>query len=174
MYQLKRTQFIKADLQTCWKYFSAPANLHIITPNYIDFKVLTPVPAEMYEGLIIHYTIRPILRIPLGWISEIKTIRDCDYFIDEQRQGPYRIWHHEHHFKEVEGGVEMTDIISYSMPFWIIGKFAHWLFVKKQLENIFDYRIRKVDELFNATHYVESALNGSALHNHKTSKVRKA
>nr|WP_294859014.1 SRPBCC family protein [uncultured Fluviicola sp.] len=172
MYQLKRTQLIKADLQTCWKYFSAPANLHVITPDYIDFKVLTPIPDEMYEGLIIRYTIRPILRIPLGWVSEIKTIRNEGYFIDEQRQGPYKLWHHEHHFKEVEGGVEMTDIITYSMPFGMIGKFVHWLFVKKQLENIFDYRIRKVDELFNSAHYVQSALNGTALH--KIAKVKRS
>lgn len=164
MYQLKRTQFIKADLQTCWRYFSAPANLHVITPDYIDFKVLTPVPDEMYEGLIIRYTIRPILRIPLGWISEIKTVRNEAYFVDEQRQGPYKLWHHEHHFKEVEGGVEMTDIITYSLPFGVIGKFTHWLFVKKQLESIFDYRIRKVDEMFNSTYQVESALKGTTLH----------
>jgi ligand-binding SRPBCC domain-containing protein len=148
MYQLKRTQFIKADLPTCWSYFSAPANLHTITPDYIDFRVLTPVPDEMYEGLIIKYTIRPILGIPLTWISEIKTIREGAYFVDEQRQGPYKLWHHEHHFKEVEGGVEMTDIISYSIPFGFIGKFAHWLFVRKQLEEIFDYRFKTVDKLF--------------------------
>ncbi|WP_430405968.1 SRPBCC family protein [Fluviicola sp.] len=148
MYQLKRTQFIKTDLKTCWNFFSAPANLHVITPDYIDFKVLTAVPDEMYEGLIIRYTIRPILRIPLGWISEIKALQNEDYFIDEQRQGPYKLWHHEHHFKEVEGGVEMTDIISYCMPLGFIGRFVHWLFIRKQLEGIFDYRIKKVTELF--------------------------
>ena len=69
--------------------------------------------------------------------------------MDEQRRGPYKMWHHEHHFKEVEEGVEMTDIISYSMPLGFIGKFVHWLFIKKQLESIFDYRIKKVDELFH-------------------------
>lgn len=161
MYQLKRTQFINADSQTCWKYFSAPENLHVITPDYIDFRVHTPVPETMYEGLIIKYTIRPILGVPLTWISEIKTIQEESYFIDEQRKGPYSMWHHEHHFKEVEGGVEMTDIISYCMPFGFVGRFFHWLFIRKQLENIFDYRIRKVDELFNAKPVVESALNGS-------------
>lgn len=150
MYQLKRTQLIRTDLQTCWEYFSAPANLHVITPDYIDFKVHTTVPERMYEGLIIRYTIRPILGIPLNWISEIKTIREGVYFVDEQRQGPYKMWHHEHHFKEVEDGVEMTDIISYSMPLGFIGKFVHWLFIGKQLEEIFDYRIKKVDELFHS------------------------
>ncbi|MNK09841.1 hypothetical protein D3C87_278230 [compost metagenome] len=148
MYQLKRTQFIRTDLQTCWNYFSAPSNLCVITPDYIDFRVHTSVPETMYEGLIIRYTVRPILGIPLNWISEITRIKEGSYFIDEQRKGPYSLWHHEHHFKEVEGGVEMTDIISYTMPLGFIGKFVHWLFVRKQLESIFDYRIRKVDELF--------------------------
>lgn len=161
MYQLKRTQFVKTDLQTCWNYFSAPANLHVITPDYIDFRVHTPVPESMYEGLIIRYTIRPILGIPLSWISEIKTIKDHSYFIDEQRRGPYGMWHHEHHFKEVEGGVEMTDLISYCMPFGFIGRFFHWLFVRKQLESIFDYRNHKVDELFNSAQFVDSALSES-------------
>ena len=148
MYQLKRTQFIKADLQTCWKYFSAPGNLHIITPDYVDFRVHTFVPENMYEGLIIKYTMKPILGIRLNWISEIKTIRDENYFVDEQREGPYKMWHHEHHFKEVEGGVEMTDIISYLMPYGIIGKLAHWLFIRRQLDEIFAYRFNKVNELF--------------------------
>ena len=161
MYQLKRTQFIHADLQTCWNYFSSPANLRVITPNYVDFKVHTSVPETLCEGLIIRYTIRPILGFPLSWISEIKTIRECDYFIDEQRRGPYGMWHHEHHFKEVEGGVEMTDLIAYCMPFGFIGRFFHWLFIRKQLEDIFAYRFRKVDELFNTSAYVESALTGS-------------
>lgn len=148
MYQLKRTQLIRTDLQTCWKYFSAPANLHVITPDYINFKVRTAVPDKIYEGLIISYTIHPILGIPLAWVSEITTVKDEVYFVDEQRRGPYKMWHHEHHFKEVEDGVEMTDIISYSMPLGIIGKFVHWLFIRRQLENIFAYRIKKVNELF--------------------------
>ena len=171
MYQLKRTQFIRADLQTCWNYFSSPANLRVITPNYIDFRVHTPVPENLYEGLIIHYTIRPILGIPLNWISEIRIIREGSYFVDEQRRGPYGMWHHEHHFKEVEGGVEMTDLISYRMPFGFIGRFFHWLFIRKQLESIFDYRFRKVDELFNTSIYVESALSESLIP--KAARARK-
>jgi ligand-binding SRPBCC domain-containing protein len=159
MYQLKRTQLIRTDLQTCWKYFSAPANLHVITPDYIDFRVHTAVPERMYEGLIIRYTIRPILGIPLNWISEIRNVKEGVYFVDEQRHGPYKMWHHEHHFKEVEGGVEMTDIISYLMPFGIIGKFVHWLFIRRQLENIFAYRVEKADELFHSLRK-DPAVNG--------------
>lgn len=150
MYQLKRTQLIRTDFQTCWDYFSAPGNLHVITPDYIDFRVHTAVPEKLYEGLIIRYTIRPILGIPLTWISEIKTWREDRYFIDEQRRGPYKLWHHEHHFREVEGGVEMTDVITYLMPFGVFGRLVHWLFIRRQLERIFDYRCQKADELFPA------------------------
>ncbi len=150
MYQLKRTQLIRTDFQTCWDYFSAPGNLHVITPDYIDFRVHTAVPEKLYEGLIIRYTIRPILGIPLTWISEIKTWREDRYFIDEQRRGPYKLWHHEHHFREVEGGVEMTDVITYRMPFGVFGRLVHWLFIRRQLERIFDYRCQKADELFPA------------------------
>lgn len=163
MYQLKRTQVIPTDLQTCWEYFSAPANLSVITPDYVDFRVHTPVPEVMYEGLIIRYTIRPILGIPLTWISEITKIKEENYFIDEQRRGPYGMWHHEHHFKEVEGGVEMTDLISYRMPFGVFGKLVHRLFVRKQLESIFDYRIRKVNELFPGGQ-TEPVINPAAAH----------
>jgi ligand-binding SRPBCC domain-containing protein len=171
MYQLKRTQFINADLRTCWNYFSSPANLRVITPNYIDFRVHTTVPENLYEGLIIRYTIRPILGVPLSWISEIKIIREGNYFIDEQLRGPYGMWHHEHHFREVEGGVEMTDLISYCMPFGFIGRFFHWLFIRKQLESIFDYRTRKVEELFNTSILVESALSESLIP--KVARTRK-
>ena len=149
MYQLKRTQFIKADIQTCWDFFSSPDNLKVITPPYMGFEVETEVPAKMYEGLMIAYTVRPLLGIPMSWITEIKTVKENQFFVDEQRKGPYTIWHHEHHFKEVEGGVEMTDIVSYVIPFGILGKIAHPFIVKKKLEEIFAYRFKKVDEIFN-------------------------
>lgn len=148
MYQLRRTQVVKTDLETCWKFFCAPGNLRVITPEYMNFRVLTETPPEIYEGLMIAYKISPVLNIPLSWVTEITVVEHQAYFVDEQRQGPYKIWHHEHHFKAVEGGVEMTDIVSYSLPFGFLGKFAHWLFVRKQLETLFDYRFRKVEELF--------------------------
>lgn len=148
MYQLKRTQLVKTDPETCWKFFCAPENLRVITPAYMNFRVLTETPPEIYEGLMIAYKISPVLNIPLSWVTEITVVEHQVYFVDEQRQGPYKIWHHEHHFKVVEGGVEMTDIVSYSLPFGFLGKFAHWLFVRKQLEGLFDYRFRKVEELF--------------------------
>lgn len=150
MYQLKRTQFIPSDLETCWNFFCAPGNLAVITPDYMGFHVMTETPAEIYEGLMIAYKVKPVFGIPLNWVTEIKYVHDQRFFVDEQRSGPYKMWHHEHHFKTVEGGVEMTDIVSYEIPFGILGKLAHVLFVRKKLHEIFEYRFRKVEELFRA------------------------
>ena len=148
MYKLKRKQFVKTDLKTCWDFFSSPQNLKRITPPYMGFNIKFDLPEKMYEGLMIEYSVKPVLGIPMTWITEIKTVKDNLFFVDEQRKGPYKIWHHEHHFKEVEGGIEMTDIVSYELPLGILGKFAHVLFVKKQLEGIFNFRIKMVDEIF--------------------------
>ena len=148
MYQLKRTQFIKTDLKTAWDFFSSPGNLKKITPQYMGFDVKTALPEKMYEGLMIEYTVKPLLGIPVNWITEIKTVKELEFFVDEQRKGPYKIWHHEHHFKEVDGGVEMTDIVSYELPLGILGRFMHPFLVQKKLEEIFDFRFKAVEELF--------------------------
>jgi ligand-binding SRPBCC domain-containing protein len=148
MYQLKTKQFVKTDIATCWDFFSDPKNLSKITPQSMGFIVRTELPDKMYEGLMIEYTVRPMLGIPMNWITEIKTVKNHSFFVDEQRKGPYRIWHHEHHFKEVEGGVEMTDIVSYELPLGILGRLMHPILVKNKLKEIFDYRRQKVDELF--------------------------
>ena len=148
MYQLKKKQLVNTDLQTCWDFFSSPNNLKKITPTYMGFKVLVDLPEKMYEGLMIAYKVKPVLGIPLNWITEIKNVKEGQYFVDEQRKGPYKIWHHEHHFKETSNGVEMIDIVSYELPLGFLGKLAHTVFVKKQLEDIFKYRFDKVNELF--------------------------
>ncbi len=150
MYQLKRTQFIKSDIQTCWDFFSSPKNLKLITPPYMGFEVKVDLPEKMYEGLMIEYTVKPLMGIPMSWITEIKTVKENEFFVDEQRKGPYTIWHHEHHFKQVEGGVEMTDIVSYVIPLGILGKIAHPIIVRKKLEEIFAFRFQKVEEIFNS------------------------
>ncbi len=149
MYQLKRKQFVKTDIETCWSFFSSPANLSKITPSYMGFDVLTEVPEKMYEGLMIEYKVRPLLGIPMKWITEITHVKDLNYFVDEQRKGPYKIWHHEHNFKVVDGGVEMIDIVSYELPMGILGKMVHPIIVKKKLEEIFEYRFKVVEEYFN-------------------------
>ena len=149
MYQLKRKQIVKTDLKTCWDFFSSPHILKKITPEYMGFNIKYELPEKMYEGLMIEYTVKPVLGIPMTWVTEIKTVKDNLFFVDEQRKGPYKIWHHEHHFKEVDGGIEMTDIVSYEIPLGIIGSLAHSLFVRKKLESIFNYRIQMVDEIFS-------------------------
>ena len=138
-------------MATCWDFFSDPKNLSKITPQSMGFIVRTELPDKMYEGLMIEYTVSPMLGIPMNWITEIKTVKNHSFFVDEQRKGPYRIWHHEHHFKEVDGGVEMTDIVSYELPLGFLGRLMHPILVKNKLKEIFDYRRQKVDELFIAT-----------------------
>lgn len=148
MYQLKTKQIIPTDLETCWDFFSSPKNLKKITPNYMGFEVLLEIPEKMYAGLMIEYEVKPLLGIPMKWITEITHVDELKFFVDEQRKGPYKIWHHEHHFKQVENGIEMTDIVSYEIPFGILGKIAHPLLVKKKLTEIFDYRFQKVEDIF--------------------------
>jgi len=148
MHQFIRKQFVKTDLQTCWDFFSSPANLKRITPSYMGFDVKTEVPAQMYEGLIIAYTVKPLLGIPVEWVTEITHVKDKSFFVDEQRKGPYTMWHHEHHFKEVEGGVEMTDIVSYIIPLGFLGKIVQPFLVQPKLEEIFAYRFKIVKEVF--------------------------
>lgn len=149
MYQLRRTQLVKTDIITCWDFFSSPGNLNKITPKSMGFDVLTEVPDKMYEGLMIEYRVRPLFNIPMRWITEISHVKDHVFFVDEQRKGPYLIWHHEHHFKVVDGGVEMTDIVSYELPFGFLGRFVHPILIKPKLESIFKYRFQVVEELFN-------------------------
>lgn len=148
MYQLKRQQLVKTDMATCWDFFSSPGNLQKITPKYMGFDVLTEVPEKMYEGLMIEYRVRPLLGIPMNWITEITHVKEHQFFVDEQRKGPYRIWHHEHHFETVENGVLMSDIVSYELTFGILGKIAHPILVQRKLNEIFDFRFEIVEEIF--------------------------
>ncbi len=141
VYHLKKVQVLPAKIEEVWEFFSAPENLKTITPPHLGFQILSEKHGnKMYAGELIEYTVKPLLGIPLYWMTEIMHIEPMKYFIDEQRFGPYSFWHHQHHFKEVNGGVEMTDIVHYKVPFWFFGDIANSLIVKKQLEKIFDYR----------------------------------
>ncbi|GAC1381525.1 MAG: SRPBCC family protein [Ginsengibacter sp.] len=151
VYSLKTVQQIPVSLDTAWDYFSSPANLADITPDKLGFKIISlHHGTKMYAGQIIEYTVKPLLGIPLYWMTEITHVKDKEYFIDEQRFGPYSLWHHQHHFKEVDNGVEMTDIVHYKLPLSVLGDFANSIMVKKQLKQIFDYRYDKVESLFKA------------------------
>ena len=149
VYSLKTVQQIPIPLEEAWDFFSNPANLQKITPGNMSFKTISKYHGEkMYAGQIIEYKVKPVLGIPLYWMTEITHVQDKEYFIDEQRSGPYRMWHHQHLFKSIEGGVEMTDIVHYKIPLWILGVIANTLFVKRQLHEIFEYRYKKVEDLF--------------------------
>lgn len=148
-HSIKTVQKIPVSLKEAWEFFSNPGNLQAITPGDMGFKIISKHQSDrMYAGQIIEYKVSPIKGIPLYWMTEITQVVEGKYFIDEQRFGPYSLWHHQHHFKEIDGGVEMTDIIHYKNPLGFIGKIANALFVKNQLNKIFDYRFRKVEELF--------------------------
>jgi len=148
-HSIKTVQKIPISLDEAWAFFSNPANLQAITPSNMGFRVISKHHGEkMYAGQIIEYTVKPVMGLPIYWMTEITQVKDKEYFIDEQRFGPYKLWHHQHHFKAIEGGVEMTDIIHYKNPMWFLGTLANELFVKKQLQGIFDFRFKKVEEMF--------------------------
>ncbi|TNE79334.1 MAG: hypothetical protein EP332_11555 [Bacteroidetes bacterium] len=147
-YILRRTQELPIGLTEAWDFFSSPLNLEKITPRYMQFKVLNGPIEKMYAGQLIAYTVKPVLGIPLNWLTEITHVEEGKFFVDEQRFGPYKLWHHQHHFEVKKDGVVMTDTVHYKLPFGVLGKLAHWLFVRKQLEGIFDYRFRTLEELF--------------------------
>lgn len=149
MYYLEKKLLVPTSMEECWKFFSSPKNLAVITPDYMNFKITSPNNIDqMREGQIISYTVQPLLGIKMEWVTEITKVKNKEFFIDEQRIGPYKLWHHEHYFEETENGVMMTDQLFYCIPFGILGKLAHGLFIRKQLEGIFNYREKKVSELF--------------------------
>lgn len=148
---LIRQQIIRTSLGEAWDFFSRPENLKAITPAYMDFKITSPLTSsKMYTGMIISYIVRPVLRWPIHWVTEITHVKKNQFFIDEQRIGPYRLWHHQHFFAPVDDGVEMTDLVHYALPMGSIGRIMHQLFIKKQLNTIFDYRFEKIESLFNS------------------------
>ncbi len=149
VYSLKTVQNIPVSLDTAWDFFSNPANLKEITPPDLGFKVVSKHHGDkMYAGQIIEYTVSPLLGIPMYWMTEITHVEDHQFFVDEQRFGPYQMWHHQHHFKSIEGGVEMTDIVHYKVPLWFLGDIANVILVKGQLNKIFNHRFAAVEARF--------------------------
>jgi ligand-binding SRPBCC domain-containing protein len=149
VHSFKIIQRIPLSADKAWSFFSNPANLQNITPPDTGFRIISKFYGDiMYAGQIIEYTVSPVLNISLYWMTEITHVAEKKYFIDEQRFGPYSLWHHQHHFKEIDGGIEMTDIVHYKIPFGLIGNIANNLFVKKKLAEIFSYRFKKTEELF--------------------------
>jgi ligand-binding SRPBCC domain-containing protein len=149
-YQFTEKQLVKSSLSEVWDFISSPSNLKEITPSYMGFDITSEnLSQKMYQGMIISYKVSPLLKLKMNWVTEITHVVENQFFVDEQRLGPYKLWHHQHHIKETENGVLMTDIVTYIPPFGVLGDIANSLFIKKQLKEIFDYRRISVDNRFN-------------------------
>lgn len=148
IYTLHTKQNLPISLDEAWDFLSSPKNLKTITPTYMGFNILSGAEKPMFPGQIIQYIVTPVLGIPTKWVTEITHVRDKEYFVDEQRFGPYALWHHKHFLKEIPGGVEMEDIVDYKLPMGILGQLVHPILVKPKLKEIFDFRQKKLIELF--------------------------
>ena len=148
MYELHTKQTLPISIDEAWAFFSDPKNLKEITPPYMGFDIHSGADRKVYAGQIIRYTVKPLLGLKLNWVTEISHVAPGQFFVDEQRFGPYSFWHHKHFLHPVYGGVEMEDWVHYKLPLGPLGKLAHALFVRKQLQGIFDYRTQKLNSLF--------------------------
>ena len=149
LYQLKTSQKLSISVETAWKFFSNPANLSKITPPWLNFEVRTDLSEKMYAGMVITYLVRPLLNIPQTWVTEITHVNEPNYFVDEQRFGPYKMWHHQHIFTKAEnGGVIMEDIVSYVVPFGFLGRVANTFIISKKINEIFNYRKEVLVKMF--------------------------
>lgn len=141
-------QRLNITLEEAWAFFSNPVNLDKLTPVDMKFKITSSHTEGIYPGMIITYKVSPLLGINLNWMTEITHVQDRKYFIDNQKSGPFKIWHHQHHFKEIDGGIEMTDILHYTAPFGFIGRIAEMAFVNQRVNAIFDYRRKVLEDMF--------------------------
>lgn len=148
-FQIYQEQKVPASIDEVWDFISSPANLKNITPDYMGFDITTPdLPEKMYAGMIIGYRVSPVFGIKMNWLTEITQVKDREFFIDEQRVGPYKLWHHQHIIKPIDKGVLMNDIVTYIPPGWFLGNIANSLMIKKKLREIFDFRRKAVEDIF--------------------------
>jgi ligand-binding SRPBCC domain-containing protein len=149
VYSLKTVQYIPISLEEAWDFFSRPENLRDITPSNMRFDIVSHHHGErMYAGQVIEYSVSPFTGISLYWMTEITHVEHQRFFVDEQRYGPFSLWHHQHHFKAVPGGVEMTDIVHYKVPLWFLGDIANVIMVRSRLKHIFNYRYEMISKRF--------------------------
>ncbi len=148
VYRLQRTQNLPVSLETAWEFLCRPEHLRDLTPPGVGLTVTSELPDRVYPGLIITYRLKLNKMLYFNWVTEITQAEPLRYFIDEQRSGPYRFWHHEHRLRSTEQGVEMTDLIHYALPFGFLGRMVHAAIVKNQLNAIFDYRRKALSERF--------------------------
>jgi len=150
IHTLYREQIIPTSVEVLWDYFSAPQNLNDMTPPDMNFQIVMGGDVKMYEGQIIEYRVEFIRGIRSLWLTEIAHVREKEYFVDEQRVGPYRFWYHEHKFEPVAGGVKMTDHVTYAAPFGFLGDLVNAVWIRRRLDAIFDFRHRRIIELFGS------------------------
>lgn len=133
-----------------WDFFSDPRNLRRITPPALGIRITSDLPPRMHPGMLVTYSITPFLGVPLRWVTEITHMREPLLFVDEQRFGPYRFWHHQHHFREEDGGTLIEDLVHYALPLGPAGRILAGPFVRRQLAGIFTFRTRFLEEAFGA------------------------
>ncbi len=149
LFKLEVKQELHTSMQEVWDFISSPLNLKDITPPYMGFEVLSKnLPDKMYPGMMIEYTVKPVLGIKLKWLTEITHVDELKFFVDEQRYGPYTLWHHQHHIQETPNGVLMTDLVHYIPPYGVLGTIANSVFIKKQLNTIFEFRRLTLEKRF--------------------------
>ena len=151
IYKIETVQHLNVSIEECWDFFSSPKNLQTITPDDMGFEIQEFDGKRMYPGQIITYTVKPLFGIKINWVTVITVSQENQYFVDEQRFGPYSLWHHKHFFEPTEnGGTKMTDIVHYAIPFGYLGRVMNKLVVNKKINGIFDFRRTKIEELFNS------------------------
>ena len=148
-FQFSSVQYLNSDIKSVWEFASSPKNLKEITPDYMLFNITSENQDKMYPGMIISYQVAPILKLKLNWVTEITHVIENNFFVDEQKIGPYALWHHQHLFEVVDKRVKMIDIVTYKPPFGFIGRLANTLFIENQIKSIFEYRRKKMHQLFN-------------------------
>ena len=164
-FQIKKKQSLPISISKAWGFFSDPKNLCVITPDYMNFKIIHSDNRSIYPGQIIKYSVSPLFGIRMNWVTEITNVKEESYFVDEQRFGPYSFWHHKHFIREIKNGVEMEDVVDYRVPYGIFGKLLHQLVIKKQLGEIFDYRYNKLHEIFGEYDKMDSYTRNENLKN---------
>ena len=151
VYSFRSEQLIKAPIDEVWDFISSPGNLKKITPESMGFDIISgELPEKMYAGMIIAYIVKPLFGIKTKWVTEITHIQEGEFFIDEQRVGPYALWHHQHFIEKVDNGVLMKDIVTYSPPFSFLGALANTLLIKNKLKEIFEFRHKALERHFNS------------------------
>ena len=149
--KIKRKQLIRTDIDSLWNFISSPKNLDKIAPKWMRFEITSNNKDNIiFPGMIITYRITPLLNIPLKWVTEITCVKEKISFIDQQNTGPCKEWIHEHRLEATQKGVIMHDTIKYIPPFGIIGKITNWIFIKRRVIKIFDYRKKCLDEIFHS------------------------